>query len=82
MRNGRIYLYPCDDLSPFTKGTWDDLREAGITPAEGLRIQFYDDDADDNGRPCALVFEGVAHREPSKGWMARIDRSTFRHEAD
>src|SRR5690348_15883987 len=55
VRNGRIYLYPCAPAT-FTKGTWDDLREAGITPVEGLRLNFYDDDADEHGRFDALPF--------------------------
>ncbi len=87
MRDGRIYLYPGSSntreyQSPFTIGTWEDLKALGIVPEEGMRLAFYDDDADDDGKPDDLIFEGIAHFEPSKGWIAIIDASTLRHESD
>jgi len=86
VRHGRIYLYPISSVdrgwSPFTVGTRNDLEEAGITLEEGLRLQFYNDDADDLGSPNDLVFDGVAHFIPARGWGACIDASTLHWESD
>ncbi len=86
MRHGRLYLYAVSDVdkgwSPFTVGTYADLKEAGITPAEGMRLRFYNDDADDLGNPDDLIFDGTAHFVPGRGWGACIDVSTFHWESD
>src|SRR5258707_15559319 len=86
MRHGRLYLYPIGNVdktwSPFTKGTYDDLKEAGVTLLEGMKLHFYDDDADEQGNPDDLLFEGTAHYEPRRGWGAIIDANTFHWESD
>jgi hypothetical protein len=86
VKHGRIYLHPNNasdgSWSAFTVGTFDDLRERGIRPTEGLRLQFYDRDADDRGNPDDLLFDGVAHFVIGKGWGAVIDAATFYWESD
>jgi hypothetical protein len=50
-----------------------------ITPTEGMRLTFYDLDADDVNRPDYLCAEGVLHlEEGSTIWRVAIDESTFR----
>ena len=86
MKHGRLYLYPGSnvdrDWSPFTKGTFDDLAEGGITVLEGMRLKFYDSDADEGGQPDDLLFEGSAHFIPDRGWGAIIDAKSFHWESD
>ena len=49
---------------------------------EGLRVDFYCDDADDEGKPDDLLFEGTIHFDPEKKqWYAIIDESSYRHES-
>lgn len=86
MKRGRLYLYPQSkvdrDWSPFTLGTYQDLKEADISPLEGQKLQFYNDDADDQGNPDDLLFEGLVHFVEGKGWGAIIDASTFHWKSD
>ena len=77
MKHGRFYLYPRSNRdrgwSPFTVGTYQDLKEANVSPIEGKRLQFYDEDADDQGNPDDLLFEGTVHFVEGKGWGAIIE---------
>jgi hypothetical protein len=84
MRNGRIFLYAIagKGWSPFTIGSFEDLKLAGITPEEGLRLKFYNDDADDAGNRDDLFFEGTIHFSQSRGWGASVDPESFRAESE
>jgi len=86
MKYGRIYLYPCSnidkDWSPFTVGTYEDVKHAGIKFQEGMKLCFYNEDADDYGRADDLLFDGVIHFSPGKGWGAVIGASIFHWESD
>jgi hypothetical protein len=59
-----LYLYPIGNVnrtwSPFTIGTYNDLKEASISPTEGMKLKFYNDDADDQGNPNDLFFGGLS----------------------
>jgi hypothetical protein len=70
------------DWSPFTIGTFDDLKEAAMSVQEGMRMRFYDLDRDERGDPDDLLFDGVAHYVSGRGWGAIIDASTFHWESD
>jgi hypothetical protein len=63
-------------------GTFADLKEAGITPEEGLRLQFYNDDADDEGNPDDLLFDGIVHFQPERGWGAILEEASFHSVSD
>jgi len=80
----RIYLYLSAGRGGkhrFTIGTFDDLKAAGIEPHPGLRLTFYSDDADDEGRPSNLVYEGVVGLDEECGrWYAVVDWESFRYE--
>lgn len=72
----RIYLYPSGGPggpNKFTLGTFEDLKANGITPAPGLRLKFYADDADSAGNRDDLWFEGIVDFDPKRGWYAVID---------
>ena len=78
---GRIYLDPMNRR--FTIGTFKDLEEEKITPAEGMTLHFWNDDADDAGNQDNLIFEGVIHFDETLGrWYAVIDENSYRHESD
>jgi hypothetical protein len=64
--------------SPFTLGTFEDLKIAGITPREGLRLRFYNDDA---GKRDDLFFEGAVHFQDGR-WGAIVDSESFHSESD
>src|SRR5205823_3384851 len=55
-KHGRLYLYPPSngDGSPFAKGSFEDLKEAGIGLQEGLKLRFYDLDGDEILTTCSL----------------------------
>lgn len=73
--DGSVYLYLGDGL--LTRGSFEDLRRLGITPEEGMRLSFYDFDADDDNRPTYLCAEGVLRRGENGTWYAVLDPSTF-----
>ena len=76
-----MYALAGKACSPFTIGTFEDLKLAGIAPKEGLRLAFYNDDADDSGNPDDLWFEGTLHYDPRRGWGAIVDDQSFRSES-
>lgn len=50
---------------------------------EGERLGFYCEDADDDGKPDELVFEGTVHFDPDKKqWYAVIDENSYRHASE
>ena len=78
---GRIYLDPLN--GHFTVGTWQDLEEEKIIPAEGMKLRFWTDDADESGESDNLLFEGTIHyKQDENRWSVQIDESTYRHESD
>jgi len=54
---------------------FDDLRKLGVTPEEGMKLRFYDLDADDLERPT-LCAGSVLRRDKTK-WHAAIDQNSF-----
>jgi hypothetical protein len=77
-----VYLYfggvLSDGATLLTRGSFDDLAELGLRPEEGLRLTFYDFDADDENKPTYLRAEGVLHfSEENQCWCAVVDNSTF-----
>ena len=73
--DGGVYLYFGDSL--LTKGSHDDLARLGIEPKEGLSLNFYDLDADENGNPNYLCAKGVLYKRSDGKWQADIDQSSF-----
>ncbi len=70
-----------------TNGSFADLEKLGVAPKEGMRLSFYDYDADEENRPIYLCAEGVLHLdEESQTWRAYVDHDSFhsvpRPEAD
>jgi hypothetical protein len=61
-------------------GTRADLERLGVQLREGLRLTFYTDDADDEGRPDPLLIDGTVHyHEGQRCWVAAVDWSQLRH---
>jgi len=84
---GHIYLYPAGgragDGAPFTQGTFWDLDAEGITPKDGMRLEFYTDDGNEKGELDCLLFTGIIHCDPKTGeWYALIDNDSFCHQSD
>jgi hypothetical protein len=83
----RIFLYPYAGPSGrnyFKQiGTTQDVMLNDVKLEEGLRLGFYCDDADDEGRPDDLLFEGTVHFDSeNRQWYAIIDENSYRHESD
>ena len=75
---GAVYLYFGDRI--LTNGSYEDLRELGVSPTEGMKLTFYDLDADDEDRPTYFCAEGTLYKvhEKVSAWYAKIDESSFR----
>ena len=81
--NGAVYLCAMETApnggSLLTDGSFEDLRKLGLIPVEGMRLQFYDFDADDEGRATYLFCQGVLHFDQGHGvWYALVDQESFR----
>ena len=64
-------------------GTKRDLEKYGIVLTNGLNLTFYMDDADDDGNPDNLIFEGdVEFEEATQRWLAVVDWDDFKHASD
>jgi len=63
-----------------TWGTHKDLQHYGITPEEGLVLDFWMDDEDADGNPDPLYFQGILHYdEDSQHWVALVIREEIRN---
>lgn len=83
----RIYLYPgLGEGEPHyldRLGTIKDLAESGMALTDGMRVGFWTDDADEQGKDDNLIFDGTVHFDPERQlWYALIDWKSFRHESD
>jgi hypothetical protein len=66
-----------------TVGTREDLTHLGIELIEGLELDLYSDDADDNGNFDPLLAAGVVIFNAELGkWVARVDRKMIRHASE
>ena len=64
-------------------GTKRDIDLSDIKLKEGMRLNFYCDDADDAGKRDDLYFEGVIHFDSEKQqWYVLIDERTYHHASD
>ncbi len=66
------------------RGSVDDLAKLGLTLASavGMRFTFYMDDADEDGTPNDIMFNGVVMNDPHYGYLAIKDHSDFYHRSD
>jgi hypothetical protein len=71
---GSVYLYFGDRL--LTNGSFEDMRKLGIMPVEGLPLNFYEIDADDQDRPTYLCAKGTLYLDHG-AWYAEIDTNSF-----
>lgn len=84
----RIFLSPTSHLPTVRSylnqlGTKRDLERTQLVLKEGLRVQFYCDDAADDGTADDLLFEGTVHYDSDKkGWYALLDPSSFHHHSE
>ena len=61
------------------RGTLQDLQRHGIQLREGLRLTFYTDDADHQGRPDDLLVDGVVQFDAAERcWVAAVDWTKLR----
>lgn len=83
----RIFLYPYagpGGRNYFKQvGTSQDVMLDEIKLSEALRLSFYCDDEDDEGKPDDLLFEGTVHFDhEERQWYAIIDGNSYRHASD
>jgi hypothetical protein len=63
-----------------TVGTRRDLTRFGLELSDGLALRMWTDDADDEGQPDPLLFEGTARWDAKEDcWMADVDWEAVRH---
>jgi hypothetical protein len=87
MKMPRIFLYPYAGPGGrnYLKqiGTTQDVMLSDIELREGLRLGFYCEDADDDGKQDDLLFEGTVHFDQEKNrWYVIVDENSYRHESD
>jgi hypothetical protein len=75
--NQRIYLHSGlgQDEKYFLKsqGTLEDLEKYNVALKEGLKLEFYDYDAGEDGKSENLVFDDVLHWDKEiEQWYATI----------
>jgi hypothetical protein len=64
-------------------GTTQDLEKFSVVLKPGLRLTFWSDDADEQGRPDPLIAEGIVEfNRKLHQWVARIDKDAIKHESD
>ena len=61
------------------RGSVDDLQKLGLTleSAKGMRFRFYMDDADDDGTPNDIMFDGVIIQDNEFGFLAEQESEIF-----
>lgn len=52
-----------------TSGTVEDLQRLGIRLHEGLTLEVYSDDADNQGIRDDLLAEGIVHQDEQDRWL-------------
>jgi hypothetical protein len=88
MGSPRVYADPqkTDDdgrLLLVCTGTHEDLTRYEISLREGLSLNFWADDEDEDGNADPLVFTGTVQYNPAESsWVAEIDGDGFRHLSD
>jgi hypothetical protein len=64
-------------------GTIEDLSRQHVELREGLNLEFYSDDLDENGALDKLLVDGVvSFSEEEECWVATIDWPAIRHASD
>lgn len=76
-----LYLYGGPGGRNYIKqqGTIEDLGRLGIVLKEGEQLHFYCDDADDEGTPDDMNFDGTVHFDSEVNqWYVLIDNASYR----
>ncbi len=60
-----------------------DFRKFAIQPREGLVVDFWTEDGDDEGRPDPLLFTAMLHHDlKTERWYAVAEWDGFRHASE
>jgi hypothetical protein len=83
----RVFLYPYAGAGGrnYIKqiGTTQDVAFEDIKLEEGMHLGFYCEDADDDGKPDDLLFDGTVHFDREKQqWYVVVDEESYRHASD
>ena len=66
-----------------TMGTHQDLRKYGISLKEGLALDFWMDNGDDEGNLDPLYFNGIVHYDASgQNWVAVVDHENIHNASE
>jgi len=60
-------------------GTLADVKALGVVLEPGMSVTLYMDDPDEDGQPALLLVDAVVEQD-GKGFVARVDDRTWRHE--
>jgi hypothetical protein len=65
---------------PIPHASMEAIERTGIAIRDGLVLQLYSPDLDDDGNPADLVVEGrLRFDQRARLWMACVNPATFRH---
>ena len=60
-----------------------DLKKSGTALREGMILDFWSDDGDENGNPDPLLFQGIVQFDTVVNqWVAIVDWNKFIHASD
>lgn len=77
-RVGDTFIVPLN-----CRGTANDLQKRHLMLHEGLWLDFWMDDGDEEGNPDPLLFAGSVHWLEDEGqWVARIDWNGFQNASE
>ena len=61
-------------------GSVRDIEQQGIELRTGLEVTLYMEDEHLDGRPALLLVNAVVEPHPRYGFVARVQRDSWRHE--
>lgn len=65
-----------------TIGTQNSMAKQGLTFQEGMTMDFWTDDGDENFDPDPILFSGTVHYSPMGFWYARCNDKDVKHASE
>ncbi len=74
---------PEDRVILTTRGTFEDLERYDLKLQPGLRLTFYNPDADMEGNPDDLIVEGIVERDVENDrWLAVVNWDDVKNRSE
>jgi hypothetical protein len=66
-----------------THGARADLERQRVALEEGMELELYDFDENEQGKPDDLIARGTVYWDPDEeAWMARLDMTSIKHRSE